>query len=85
MFPRVKIPITKIPIKIQFEINACLLFSFANIFDKNMRPKLLGINVKLIICTSVENSVYSGNIISTIVGVTKAPNMARKIVIYNSG
>ena len=41
---RLKIPITNAPINIQFEINACLLFSLANIFDKNIKPKLLGIN-----------------------------------------
>ena len=64
-----------------FDINACLLFSLARIFDRNIRPRLAGINVKLIICISSENSVYSGNIISTISGVTNAPNIAKQTVI----
>ena len=38
---------------------------------------MLGINVKLIICIKLVKSVYSGKIISTINGATKAPNMAK--------
>ena len=73
----------KKPINTQFDISACLLFSFARIFDRNIRPKLAGINVKLIIGMSVEISVYSGNIDSAIVGITKAPKIAKNEMIIN--
>ena len=55
----------------------------ANIFDKNIKPKLLGINAKLIIGMSMENSVYSGNIDSAIGGTAKAPKIAKNEMIIN--